>query len=291
VLSRNRGPIASSAGAASRSTCRGLDSIQKSVAECGPESEGPSHLVHLLAGREEEQMSRTTLPIRRLGALTVLLGLVLTVLLPAGAASAAAYRYWGYYQLTGTTWQFATKGPDQTNPADGSIEGWRFAIGTEESTRFPRATPTFDDICGDTDASTGNKRVAVVIDFGRTADAADATEQPEPVGRCALVAEAATGLEVLSKVAEVRADGGLVCGLDGYPASGCGDEVKTVPEEAKAADTPVTLKLPTAEKSESASVKKDDDDDSNTGTYVGIGVVLLAGAAVGYAVSRRRRDV
>jgi MYXO-CTERM domain-containing protein len=225
---------------------------------------------------------------RRIGAaVTLTLGLLLAVLLPAGAANAAAYRYWGYYQLTGTTWNFATKGPDQTAPADGSVEGWRFAVGSEDVTRFPRATPTFDDVCGDTKAETGNKRVAVVIDYGRAADTADNTEPPAAVGRCAVVATTATGLEVLSKVAAVRSDKGLVCGLDGFPASGCGDEVKTVSAEANAADTAVTLKLPTAD--EPAAAKTDEDDDSHTGTYVGIGVAVLAAAAVAVAALRRRR--
>jgi len=237
-------------------------------------------------------MSRTTLPHRslqhgRLGAgaaIALVLGLLLAVLLPAGAASAAAYRYWGYYQLNGSTWEFAPTGPDQTTPADGGVEGWRFAVGTEEVTRFPRATPTFDDVCEGTDAETGKKRVAVVIDYGREADTADNAEPPPAEGRCAVVADEATGLEVLSAVADVRTGNGLICGIDEFPATGCGDEVKTVSAEAEAADTPVTLELPEADKAAVAS----DDDDSNTGTYIGIGVVLLAALGVGYAVSRRR---
>jgi len=236
-------------------------------------------------------MTRTSLnrPVARLCGAALLLGIAAVVLLPAGAASAAAYRYWGYYQLSGTAWQFATTGPDQTTPADGAIEGWRFAVGTEDSTRYPRATPSFDDLCGDTKAGTGQKRVGVVIDYGRTADTADGTRPPAPVGRCAVVASEATGLEVLSKVAEVRTDKSLICGIDDFPASGCGDTVAVVPQAAQAADTPVTLKLPASEKKAAAGSTKDDDG-SNAGTYVGIAVVLVAGAAVGYAVSRRRRD-
>lgn len=235
-------------------------------------------------------MSRTTLPrprsVRRIGALAVLLGLLAALLLPAGAASAAAYRYWGYYQLSGNTWSFATKGADQTVPVDGSVEGWRFAIGTEDVSRFPRATPTFAEICGDTKAGTGEKRVAVVVDYGRAADTADNSQPPAAVGRCAVVTGTATGLEVLSKVAEVRTDKGLICGIDGFPATGCGDEVKTVSAEAKAADTPVTLKLPSAEKSSSPA--KAAEDGSHTGTYVGIGVAVLAALAVAVAAVRRR---
>ncbi|MBO9523180.1 MAG: hypothetical protein J7518_16730 [Nocardioidaceae bacterium] len=219
-------------------------------------------------------------------AVALLLGLGVTLMLPA-AANAAAYRYWGYYQLDGTTWKFATKGADQVTPADGAVEGWRFAVGTENVTRFPRATPSFDDICGTTKAKTGEKRVAVVIDYGRKADSADGIEPPAPVGRCAVVATAATGLEVLSKVASVRTDKALICGVDDIPASGCGDEVKNVSAEASAADTAVTLKLP-ADKAKDASAKADDDD-SNTGTYIGIGVAALAVIAVGgVALSRRR---
>lgn len=234
-------------------------------------------------------MSRTTLPVRRLGALAVLLGLVLAVLLPAAAASAAAYRYWGYYELSGTTWQFASKGPDQTTPADGSVEGWRFAVSDESDARMPRARPSFDDLCGDTRAKSGSKRVGVVVDYGRAADTAEGTEPPAPVGRCAVVASAATGLEVLANVAEVRSEKSLICGVDGFPASGCGDTVKALSSEAKAADTPVTLKLPAKAADKGAPTAKSADDDSHTGTYLGIGVAILAALAVGFAALRRRR--
>ena len=241
----------------------------------------------LLAGREEVENTRTKLQARLAAGL--LLGLVVALLLPAAAANAAAYRFWGYYQLNGTTWQFATKGPAETNPADGSVEGWRFALSGENDARMPRATPMFDDICGDTEASTGEKRVAVVIDYGRAADNADNAEPPAAVGRCAVVATAATGLEVLSEVADVRTDKSLICGVDDFPATGCGDEVQTVPAEAQAADTPVTLELPTAEKADDSATADDSDDDSDTGTYVGIGIAVLVAAAVALVALRRRR--
>lgn len=232
-------------------------------------------------------MTRTTPSNRRLrrsGALAVLLGIVLAVLLPAGAADAAAYRYWGYYQLSGDTWQFATKGPAETNPADGSVEGWRFAVGSEDSTRLPRATATFEEICGDTEAESGKKRVGVVIDYGRAADSEDGTEPPAPTAHCASVDESATGLDTLLAVADVRQDASLVCGVDEYPATGCGGEVKAVSDEAAAADTPVELALGDDAKTTSA----DEDEDSSTGTYIGIGVAVLALAAVAVAALRRR---
>ena len=112
-------------------------------------------------------------------ALATLLGVALPSLLaPAGTASAASYRFWGYYQLTGSTWAFATKGPADTAPEDGAVEGWRFAVGDESTPRFPRATPTFGDICGATPAKAGSKRVGVVIDAGRPADAEKGATPP-----------------------------------------------------------------------------------------------------------------
>ena len=217
--------------------------------------------------------------------LGLLVGLLAAVLGPAGPANAAAYRYWGYYQLNGATWSFATKGPAQTNPADGSVEGWRFALSGENDARMPRATPTFDQICGHTAASSGQKRVAVVIDYGRQADNAENAEPPAAAGRCAVVATSATGLEVLSKVADVRTDKGLVCGVDDYPATGCGDQVKTLPAEAKAADTPVRLELPASKKPSAPAAE----DESHTGSYVGIAIAVLAVSAVVVAALRRRR--
>ena len=232
-------------------------------------------------------MSRTTLPVRRLGALAVLLGLVITVLLPVGAANAVAYRYWGYYQLSGSTWEFATKGPAETNPADGSVEGWRFAVGDESSTRLPRAVATFDEICGGTAAEDDEKRVAVVIDYGRAADSEDGAEPPAPTAACALVPSSASGLDVLLEVADVRQDASLICAIDDYPATGCGGEVKTVSEEAAAPDTAVELDF-AGEDAATDVPAAEDEDESNTGTYVAIAVILVAALGVGLAVSRRR---
>lgn len=168
-------------------------------------------------------------------------------LLTAGPASAASYQYWGYYQLTDGAWTFSQKGAAETNPVDGSVEGWRWAITEESGTppRNPRVTPTFDEVCGSTAADSGKKRVGVVIDYGRDVDG-DGTAPPDPVAECAVVPTAATGAEVLAAVATVRTgDAGLVCGIDNYPASGCGGPVATLSDAQKAADTPVTL-APTA---------------------------------------------
>ena len=244
-------------------------------------------------------------------ALATLLGVALPSLLaPAGTASAASYRFWGYYQLTGSTWAFATKGPADTTPKDGAVEGWRFAVGDETSSRFPRATLTFKDICGTTPAKAGSKRVGIVIDSGRPADAEKGATPPSPVAQCAVVDARASGAEVLSAVASVRADKGLTCAINGYPASGCGGEVKQVPADAKAADTPVAIPVkadasaspsgsPSASPSGSPSASADaaaagssseQGSGVSTGTWVGIVVVLAVLALVAVAALRRRRD-
>jgi len=224
----------------------------------------------------------------RVAVLGVLAGLLLALVLPAAAASAAAYRYWGYYTLSGSSWQFATKGPGQTTPADGSVEGYRFAVGAEGDTRMPRATPTFGDLCGSTKAQSGKKRVGVVLDYGRTADSANGTP-PKPKGACALVATNATGAEVLAAVASVRADKGLVCAIDGYPSTGCGEAVKTVSAAAKAPDQPVQLTMPTSDKSSAATSSSTDSQGSHTGTWIAIAVVVLLALAIAITLLRRRR--
>lgn len=245
-------------------------------------------------------MSRTTLrhprPVVAVPSLVaaLLLALVATVA-QAGTASAAAYRYWGYFQLqdaqgsSGKTWTFATKGPEQVTPTDGGVEGWRFAVAGESDMRTPRATVTFDQLCGGTAAQSGKKRVGVVIDYGRAADTEDGKQPPAPVGKCAVVDSKATGAEVLAAVASVRNEKGLVCGINDQPATGCGGEVKEVSPEAKATDTPVQLAAatPSAQAGQAAADTKDEG--TSPLAYVAILVVLAAGALLVVTAARRRR--
>lgn len=215
----------------------------------------------------------------------------------APQASAATYRYWGYWQLKGTSWAFATKGPDQVKAADGSVEGWRWAVAGETDTRTPRGTVTFDQVCQATPAKAGTKRVAVVVDFGRPADA-ETGKPAAPHAECAQVPADATSAAVLAAVSTVRIDKGMTCGIDNWPAAGCGGEVKTVSAAAKAADDKATIAVPSSAKaaptpavdaapqpaeSEAAS--------SNKGlvtTLAAAAVVLLALAGLLLTLRRRR---
>lgn len=235
-------------------------------------------------------------PIRAV--IAVLLAAAFTAL-SVGPAHAAAYRFWGFYQLTDGQWAFAQKGSDQIIPKDGSVDGWRFAVADVNDVRFPRATPSFEQICASTPAETGQKRVGLVIDYGRAADSADGTTPPEPTALCALVAPDATSTDVLAAAGDLRVENGLVCAVAGYPATECGGEVKDLSAEAKAADTPVQIAAPTAsttnapttdaEGPNAAPVSAPAEDTSSgtsTAAYVIVGLALLGIAAFLIARSR-----
>jgi hypothetical protein len=250
-----------------------------------------------VSDREEETVSpvrpdRT--PVR------VLLSLLLAgafAALTIAPAQAAAYRYWGFYQLTDGAWAFAQKGPDQTVPAEGSVEGWRFAVGDEQSTRLPRAVLTFAELCGATPVAAGQKRVGLVVDYGRPADSGDAATPPQPVALCASVPTEATSTDVLATAGTLRTEKGLVCAIAGYPATDCGGEVKEVSPEAKAADTPVTIAAPAAATPTPAAVATPisaqpaaEDTSTSAGTVTAYVVAVVAVLAlIGYLVLRSRR--
>ncbi len=183
-------------------------------------------------------------PRRRAPVLALVLAVVAVLLGPPASASAANYRYWGYWQLRDGAWAFSQVGPQLSTPADGSVEGWRFAVDDGSGNRTPRAVPTFSQLCGTASAAAGQKRVGVLVDFGRDVDAEGTAAVPGLLATCAVVPSAATGAEVLAAVATVRSENELVCGVQGYPATGCGGEVATLSPAQQAADTPVAL--PTA---------------------------------------------
>ena len=215
---------------------------------------------------------------------SVLAALFLSLL--SGPAEAASYRYWGYYTWTDGAWAFATKGPDQTAPADGGVEGWRFAVTTESgSPRVPRAAGDFDAICTSTDAAAGKKRVAVVIDGGVSDDAPEGTTPPEPRGACALVDESASGAEVLAAVATVRVEKALICAIDAYPAQGCGEPVDIEPPPTP--DAQVALALPTAEETATTKAAEDGDDDGTPWLPIAIGAAIVATVAGAAAYKSR----
>ena len=223
--------------------------------------------------------------------LSLLAGLLLTGTVATLSATSAqaedGYRFWGYYQWSNGAWAFSQKGADAFVPADGGVEGWRFAVGGAKP-RVPRAAGDFDAICGKTPAETGEKRVAVVVDPGTPEDAVAGETPAQPTGTCVVTDPKSNGAQVLAAVAPVRIEKGLTCGIDGYPSKGCGDQVKNI--KVPATDAPVTLEIKAAVGSTAAPAPAASDNSSGT-PWTGIiialvVVVLLAGG--GLFLNRRR---
>ncbi|MER7488904.1 SCO2322 family protein [Streptomyces sp. NPDC126497] len=207
-------------------------------------------------------------------AAVLLLAALLPLLAGAGQAQATGYRYWSFWEQDGTAWTYATQGPSLARPADGDVHGFRFSVSEDSADAAePRGTADFDTICAKTPAADGEKRVALVVDFGTSADAPSGETPPAGRTACARVPEDATTAEALASVAKpLRYDANaLLCAIAGYPEKGCGEQVSTDEDPA-----------PAEEKTGS-----DDSDGPSVGLAAGIAVVaLLAAAAIRQA--RRR---
>ncbi|MFJ6781342.1 SCO2322 family protein [Streptomyces yangpuensis] len=215
---------------------------------------------------------------RRLPAAGLALGIVLT-LLAAAPALAAGYRYWSFWDgAAGGQWSYATQGPSLARPADGSVQGFRFAVSKDAAAEAakPRAAADFEAVCGATAPVEGRKRVALVIDFGVQADAptGEVVPQEAPRTACAQLAPEATTAEALAAVAKPLRynSAALLCAISGYPQHGCGEQM---------AETGAAQASP--EPSGSAP-----GGGPSAGLLVGIAAVAVL-AAAGVWQSRRRR--
>jgi len=218
--------------------------------------------------------------------LSLLAGLLLAGTVATNAQAEDGYRFWGYYQWSGGQWAFAQKGADVVVPADGAVEGWRYALGGAKP-RVPRAAGDFEAVCGKTPAETGKKRVALVVDPGTPADALSGETPGPATGTCVVTDVQATGAKILAAAGPVRIEKGLTCGIAGYPAKGCGDQVKNI--NVPATDEPVTLQVNAAVGSTVVPAAAESDDDGAPWTAIvaaAVAVVVLAGG--GLVLSRRR---
>jgi len=159
----------------------------------------------------------------------------LTSAVLAGPVQASEFRYWTYWTSTEKDWSFSALGP-AFRPADESIiEGWRLAVTGVDATTPPRVEvpDVYDRACGNVEPQPGILRIAVVLDYGTPADAPSGESPPRLVITCTQVSEGATGFDALKSIAEIRSERGFVCGLSGYPATGCGrDAIETSPEQS-----------------------------------------------------------
>ncbi|MEU9293250.1 SCO2322 family protein [Streptomyces sp. NPDC048266] len=201
----------------------------------------------------------------------------------AAPAQAAGYRYWSFWESDGgSAWAYATQGPATARPADGDAIGFRFAVsnGTDD-TSLPSVAPDFAGICGGVEKKDGTKRIAVVVDFGGPADAPPGETPPvKPVEvGCAQVRADATGAEALATVAKpLRYDGAaMLCGIAGYPARGCGEQVAEAPAATPGA----------AEKTPAASGAGKEGGGPSFGVLAGGAAVLALGGAAIWKARRR----
>lgn len=209
---------------------------------------------------------------------------------PGATATPAAYRYWVYYQLAEGAWKAMDTGPYQFTPPDGSVQGWRYATAATVGERQPRATPSFEDVCGKIPAEAGKKRVGVVVDYGRPADGADGANPPAPIARCALVPTNASGSQVLAHAVAVRDDEGQVCGIDNYPAQGCADPLTEVSEAAAAPDEPITISvLAPRDPGAEATTPIAQESGPSKRVLTGVALVIVAAAGGGAWFWRRRQ--
>ncbi|MGD6745751.1 SCO2322 family protein [Streptomyces sp. BH106] len=203
-------------------------------------------------------------------------------------AQAAGYRYWSFWERDGgsqkasqNAWTYATAGPSQSKPDDGDVQGFRFAVSADsKDAKQPRGTASFGDICADTPAKDGKKRIALVIDFGTAADAPSGETPPKPRTACAQVADDATSADALAAVAKpLRYDSSaMLCAISDYPKSGCGEQVsKETPD-----------KTPSTPSAKDSASQTDDDGGPSVGLIAGIAVVVVLGVAAGVQARRRR---
>ncbi|MCX4551388.1 SCO2322 family protein [Streptomyces sp. NBC_01387] len=209
--------------------------------------------------------------------LTVVAALALA-LLGAVPAQAAGYRYWSFWDRTGSSWTYATQGPSTARPSDGDVQGFRFAVSEDsQDASKPRGPARFDTICGKTPAEDGAKRVALVIDFGTAADAPGGEKPPVVRTACARVGTDATSAEALAAVAKpLRYNSeALLCSIAGYPRTGCGEQISTAHQDPQ--------------KKPSADGGGSDSGGPSAGLVGGLAAVVVLGAA-GVWQARRRRN-
>lgn len=243
--------------------------------------------------------SRSRVAALAAAALVALTGTAATAAPAAADETAQIYRYWGYFHVEGGDYVTSEVGLADFVPEDGAVEALRYAAPADFTRpNLPRAdlaVVTFDAVCAEETAEAGEKRVAVLLDYGVEADS-DGAEVPDPTAACAVVPQDANALQTVSAVAETRTDdGGLLCAVGGYPASGCGGvvdaatpayegDVEFAVAGLEQGDEPATEELPGDSAVESA-----DEAPADAWLYLLVPAVVLALVLGGVVLARRRR--
>ncbi|MFF5428345.1 MULTISPECIES: SCO2322 family protein [unclassified Streptomyces] len=211
-------------------------------------------------------------------------GALIALAAAAPSAEAAGYRYWSFWEADGGRWTYATQGPATARPADGSAIGFRFAVSADSADAArPSTAPDAARTCRDVPEREGTKRVAVVVDFGGPKDAPPGETPPRDLLRagCAQVPESATAADALAAVVTPLRynSAALLCGIAGYPAKGCGEQVADAPPATPAPSAPASGETGTASAPSGGG--------PSLGVLVGGAAVLALGGAAVWKARRR----
>jgi hypothetical protein len=180
---------------------------------------------------------------RRLAALVVLATLAVGSAVMAPAAGAKTYyKYWGYWHKApgATSWQYSKVGASGYYLQQGEqVEGWRFAVGTA-SPSDPQPRPTSASYTSYCNGKNSDKayRVLLVVDYGTESGAPSG-----PVYSCYGFDSSVNGFTVLTQQHTERDANGLICAIDSYPKTGCGETVNS--PAPKTSTTPRRTTSPT----------------------------------------------
>jgi len=143
--------------------------------------------------------------------------------------------------------------------------------------------------------------VGLVIDAG---PAAVAPAGETPLNRsvaCTVVAMDATGMQVLESLDKVRLDKGMVCGIDGYPATECsptvdialadlnGDAPSSATSAAASAEPMMSTAADVTAAPSAASDATSAPSSGNGSMWITFAVIGVGIIAAGFLLSRSRR--
>lgn len=176
--------------------------------------------------------------------------LLAPALLPGAAQAETTYRYWSYW-VGGDTWTYSSRGSGFRVPPDAGVEGYRFVVSPQDGSQAtaPGTASSYEALCpGQPAAPVGQKRVALVLDYGPAGIAPVGETPPATSVQCLTAPESATGLQVLQQVAELRFhSSGLICGIAGFPATECpGQSVRSASPKPPSAKPSVPATTPVA---------------------------------------------
>ncbi|MDZ7577411.1 MAG: SCO2322 family protein [Candidatus Nanopelagicales bacterium] len=176
----------------------------------------------------------------RAAAATVALLLCASLIAPAASAADQGYRFWSFWSGDGSSWQPLSTGAGDHKLADRAVFGAKLVVTGDslQPSDAPGQPPNYDTLCPDSSGGTGI-HVALVIDFGSKVDAPKGEKPPASQTDCLTLPESSTAAAALQAAASVRAgEGGMICGINGYPATECSVAVAEIPDKPEPSASP-----------------------------------------------------